>query len=62
VVEDIWLGNGEEALKAQFREALEEIGRVKRENLRLKRELGGLKSQRTEPSPRMREDGREHDQ
>ena len=45
VVKDVRLGGGEEALKNQLREALEELGRVKKENLRLKREVGGLRAQ-----------------
>lgn len=45
VVKDVRLGNGESALKDQLREALEELGRVKKENLRLKREVGGLRAQ-----------------
>jgi hypothetical protein len=51
VVKDVRLGNGEEALKSQLRDALDEIGRVKKENLRLKREVGGLRAQRVEASP-----------
>jgi hypothetical protein len=67
VVKDIRMGSGEEALKAQLREALEEVGRVKKENLRLKREVGGLKAQQAEPvqpvqpSSPIREDGRAHE-
>lgn len=57
VVKEIRLGNGEEALKSQLRGALEEIGRVKKENLRLKREVGGLKAQRLDPNPLKKADG-----
>ncbi|KAL1967901.1 hypothetical protein VTN77DRAFT_2318 [Rasamsonia byssochlamydoides] len=61
LVKDIRMGNGEEALKTQLREALEEISRVKKENLRLKREVSGLRAQQVEASPPVKEggDGRE---
>lgn len=51
VVKDIRLGEGEEALKTQLREALEELGRVKKENLRLKREISGLRAQQADGGP-----------
>ncbi|KAI9376340.1 hypothetical protein BJX61DRAFT_530895 [Aspergillus egyptiacus] len=38
-------GDGEEALKTQLSSALDEIGRLKKENFRLKREVGGLRAQ-----------------
>lgn len=46
LVKDIRAGDGAEALKTQLREALEEVGRVKKENMRLKREVSGLRVQR----------------
>lgn len=48
VVKDVRVGNGEDTLKTQLRDALEELGRVKKENLRLKREVGGLKAVRAD--------------
>jgi hypothetical protein len=45
VVKAVRMGNGEESLKTQLKETLEEVGRLKKENMRLKRELGGLKAQ-----------------
>ncbi|PYH44545.1 putative Rho guanyl nucleotide exchange factor [Aspergillus saccharolyticus JOP 1030-1] len=42
---DFRTGNVEEALKTQLSSALEEIGRLKKENFRLKREVGGLRAQ-----------------
>ncbi|QSS65579.1 rho guanyl nucleotide exchange factor [Histoplasma capsulatum] len=45
VTKEVRLGAGEEALKSQLKEALDEVARVKKENLRLKREIGGLKAQ-----------------
>ncbi|KAK2792709.1 hypothetical protein FQN52_002771 [Onygenales sp. PD_12] len=45
VSKEVRLGAGEEALKTQLREALDEVARVKKENSRLKREIGGLKAQ-----------------
>lgn len=45
VTREIRAGGGEEVLRTQLREALDEVARVKKENLRLKREVGGLKAQ-----------------
>ncbi|OJD19104.1 hypothetical protein AJ78_00890 [Emergomyces pasteurianus Ep9510] len=45
VAKEVRLGAGEDALKSQLKEALDEVARVKKENLRLKREIGGLKAQ-----------------
>ncbi|ODH53096.1 hypothetical protein GX48_00630 [Paracoccidioides brasiliensis] len=45
VTKEVRLGAGGEALKAQLKKALDEVARVKKENLRLKREIGGLKAQ-----------------
>lgn len=45
IAKDVRGGNAETALKSQLTEALEEIARVKKENLRLKREVGGLRAQ-----------------
>uniref|UniRef100_A0A093VKT5 Rho guanine nucleotide exchange factor gef2 n=1 Tax=Talaromyces marneffei PM1 TaxID=1077442 RepID=A0A093VKT5_TALMA len=43
VVREVRAGNGVEVMKTQLKSTLEELSRVKKENLRLKRELGGLK-------------------
>lgn len=45
IARDVRAGSGEAALKAQLATAMEEIGRLKKENLRLKREIGGLRAQ-----------------
>ncbi|GFF41545.1 hypothetical protein IFM61606_00866 [Aspergillus udagawae] len=45
IVRDVRSGSVEEALRTQLSEALEEIGRLKKENFRLKREVGGLRAQ-----------------
>ncbi|KAL4890205.1 hypothetical protein BDV59DRAFT_98166 [Aspergillus ambiguus] len=45
VAKDVQSGNAEDALKTQLSSALEEIGRLKKENFRLKREVGGLRAQ-----------------
>ncbi|KKK17344.1 rho guanyl nucleotide exchange factor [Aspergillus ochraceoroseus] len=45
VARDVRSGSAEEALKSQLASALEEIGRLKKENFRLKREVGGLRAQ-----------------
>ncbi|PGH26998.1 hypothetical protein AJ80_01382 [Polytolypa hystricis UAMH7299] len=45
VTKDVRVGAGEEALKSQLKDALEEVARLKKENLRLKREIGGLRAQ-----------------
>ncbi|KAF3483497.1 uncharacterized protein GIQ15_02821 [Arthroderma uncinatum] len=51
MAKDIRLGAGEEALKNQLKDALDEVARVKKENMRLKREISGLKAQQiSEPS------------
>ncbi|KAJ6036948.1 hypothetical protein N7540_001227 [Penicillium herquei] len=42
---DMRAGSVEESLQAQLTNALEEIGRLKKENFRLKREVGGLRAQ-----------------
>ena len=47
VAKEVQLGAGEEAFKSQLKEALEEVSRVKKDNLRLKREIVGLKAQQT---------------
>lgn len=57
VVKDVRAGNGEDTLQTQLREALEELGRVKKENLRLKREVGGLKAVRADSDLQVRETG-----
>lgn len=45
IAKDVRLGQAEDALKSQLASALDEIGRVKKENFRLKREVGGLRAQ-----------------
>ncbi|KAH8705105.1 putative Rho guanyl nucleotide exchange factor [Talaromyces proteolyticus] len=57
VVKDIRAGNGEQSLQTQLSEALEELGRVKKENLRLKREVGGLKAVRADTESQSRKGG-----
>ncbi|KAJ6119721.1 Protein of unknown function DUF3507 [Penicillium sp. IBT 18751x] len=42
---DVRSGSAEDALQAQLSKALEEVGRLKKENFRLKREAGGLRAQ-----------------
>ncbi|KAK2766951.1 hypothetical protein FQN54_006266 [Arachnomyces sp. PD_36] len=45
ITKEVRTGKGEAALKAQLKEALEDVGRVKKENMRLKREVTGLRAQ-----------------
>ncbi|THC97894.1 hypothetical protein EYZ11_002645 [Aspergillus tanneri] len=45
IAKDARSGNAEEALKSQLSSALDEIGRLKKENFRLKREVAGLRAQ-----------------
>lgn len=45
ISKDVRSGHAEDALKSQLASALDEIGRVKKENFRLKREVGGLRAQ-----------------
>lgn len=45
IAKDVRGGSAEDALKSQLTDALEEIARVKKENFRLKREVGGLRAQ-----------------
>ncbi|OQD81401.1 hypothetical protein PENANT_c027G09224 [Penicillium antarcticum] len=45
IAKDVRSGNGEDSLKSQLASALDEINRVKKENFRLKREVGGLRAQ-----------------
>ncbi|KAL3464217.1 hypothetical protein BJX64DRAFT_255225 [Aspergillus heterothallicus] len=42
---EVRTGDGEGALRTQLSSAMDEIGRLKKENLRLKREVGGLRAQ-----------------
>jgi dynactin complex subunit len=42
---EVRTGDGEGALQTQLSSAMDEIGRLKKENLRLKREVGGLRAQ-----------------
>ena len=45
IAKDMRNGSGEDALKSQLTTAIEEIGRLRKENFRLKREVGGLRAQ-----------------
>ena len=45
IARDVRSGSAEDALKSQLANALEEISRLKKENFRLKREVGGLRAQ-----------------
>ena len=45
LAKDVRAGSTEEALRNQLTGALEDIGRLKKENFRLKREVGGLRAQ-----------------
>lgn len=45
IAKDVRHGNGEATLREQLRETLDELARMKKENMRLKREIGGLKAQ-----------------
>ena len=45
IMKDVKTGRGEEAVGTQLKEALDEVARVKKENLRLKREVCGLRAQ-----------------
>ena len=55
MMKDVRAGRGETVLKAQLKEALEDVGRVKKENMRLKREVNGLRGQQSSaPPPRDR--------
>jgi hypothetical protein len=45
IARDVRLGSAEDALRSQLTTALDEIGRLKKENFRLKREIGGLRAQ-----------------
>ncbi|KAF7720323.1 Uncharacterized protein PECH_003443 [Penicillium ucsense] len=45
IAKDVQSGSAEDVLKDQLSNALEEISRLKKENFRLKREVGGLRAQ-----------------
>lgn len=45
IAKEMRAGNGENALRAQLQETIEELDRTKKENMRLKREIGGLRAQ-----------------
>lgn len=45
LAKEVRTGDGEDALKTQLSSAMDEIGRLKKENFRLKREVGGLRAQ-----------------
>lgn len=47
---DVRQGTGDSAMKDQLWQALDELARVKKENMRLKREVGGLKAQQVGPA------------
>ncbi|KAL4956063.1 hypothetical protein BDW69DRAFT_100051 [Aspergillus filifer] len=45
LAKEVRTGDGEGALKSQLSSAMDEVGRLKKENFRLKREVGGLRAQ-----------------
>lgn len=45
ITKDVRTGKGEAVLQSQLKEALGEVERVKKENMRLKREVTGLRAQ-----------------
>lgn len=45
IAKEVRSGHAEDALKSQLASALDEIGRIKKDNFRLKREVGGLRAQ-----------------
>ena len=45
LAKEVRTGDGEGALKSQLFSAMDEVGRLKKENFRLKREVGGLRAQ-----------------
>ncbi|KAJ5101761.1 hypothetical protein NUU61_003983 [Penicillium alfredii] len=45
IAKDVRTGGAEEALRSQLTDALDEVARVKKENFRLRREIGGLRAQ-----------------
>lgn len=45
LAKEVRTSDGEDALKTQLSSAMDEIGRLKKENFRLKREVGGLRAQ-----------------
>ncbi|KAL4942540.1 hypothetical protein BDV06DRAFT_161661 [Aspergillus oleicola] len=45
LAKEVRTGDGEGALKYQLSSAMDEVGRLKKENFRLKREVGGLRAQ-----------------
>ncbi|KAI1996007.1 hypothetical protein LOZ53_001243 [Ophidiomyces ophidiicola] len=45
IARDVRRDDGERSLREQLSETLDELARVKKENMRLKREIGGLKAQ-----------------
>lgn len=45
ISKEVRTGNGEDAIKTQLSSSLDEIGRLKKENFRLKREVAGLRAQ-----------------
>lgn len=51
MTKDIRLGAADEGLKKQLKDSLDEVARVKKENMRLKREIGGLKAQQLGLTP-----------
>lgn len=51
ITKEVRTGKGEAALKTQLKEALEDAARVKKDNMRLKREVNGLRAQQFSTSP-----------
>ncbi|KAL3472093.1 hypothetical protein BJX99DRAFT_11455 [Aspergillus californicus] len=45
LAKEVRTSDGEDALKTQLSSAMDEVGRLKKENFRLKREVGGLRAQ-----------------
>lgn len=45
ISKEVRTGNAEDAIKSQLSSALDDVGRLKKENFRLKREVAGLRAQ-----------------
>lgn len=50
VVKEVRSGNGQETVQTQLKNSLEELSRTKKENMRLRREVSGLKAVRDVPN------------
>jgi chromosome segregation ATPase len=48
VAKEVKMGGGEEMIRTQLKEAVDEVARLTKENLRLKREIAGLRAQQPE--------------